>query len=153
MHLGRGIYSIRTGNARVWQTDHAQWLLPVIWACSEETLWVTWPCAFGIWHHMVGNVKNCIPSHSILSLHTFLAYIHQFGCTDSGGCLYIFILFSGMLIGIDIIRRSSFHAWSGLEARKDTRCFSKLELQPDGNLVEKLGIIPVPLYLIRIFKK
>ena len=24
-----GIYSKRTGNARVWWTEHAQWLLPV----------------------------------------------------------------------------------------------------------------------------
>ena len=70
MHLGWHIYSVRTGNARVWQTEHAQLLFPVVWACSEETLWVTWPVhlVFGtIWWEMLKIV--CIPSHSILSLH------------------------------------------------------------------------------------
>ena len=39
MHLGLGIYMFGTGNARVWHTGHAQWLLPVVWACSVGFMW------------------------------------------------------------------------------------------------------------------
>ena len=68
MHLGWGFYNIWTWNVRVWHTGHAQWLLPVVWACSVRVMWVRWLGTPGIWCNMVGNKKNCIP-RSILSLH------------------------------------------------------------------------------------
>ena len=61
MQLGWGFYSIWTGNARVWCTGPAQWLLPVVWACSVRVIWVRWPGTHVIWCNMAGNNKNCIP--------------------------------------------------------------------------------------------